>query len=75
VATMAAGNYTAELKAGQWTMRGQDGITIGWISPAGEGWSVSGYTTAADGSSPHNPHKSARAAFESYLLWAGYVTE
>jgi hypothetical protein len=71
---MTEQNYTAELRGSQWTIYGASHQVIGWISPAGDSWSVSGYTTAVDGSSPHNPHKSAREAFESYLRWAGYIT-
>ncbi len=38
---MTAGDLVADLAGRQWVVRDSAGVTIGWISPAGEYWSVS----------------------------------
>ncbi|WP_156165041.1 hypothetical protein [Demequina silvatica] len=39
--TMTAGELVAELRGRQWVVRDVEGATVGWISPAGEYWSLS----------------------------------
>ncbi|MGC4174268.1 hypothetical protein [Demequina sp.] len=69
------GGYDAEFSGGQYTMRGRDGITIGWITQTPSGWSPSGITVDLDGRQPPGAHATPEQAFHAYLIWAGYITD